>query len=309
MSFFNQTQTNSNVLVSFRAGKMNKSGNLVSPDKRKGMVQVVKSPEGIVQFQWKDRVKGDIVDNFFLFPGDAVLKKVYQCTTGRVVLLRFNQGRRRFFYWLQEPKEDKDQELLDNVNKAINGEVYVDPKSSKKISTATTSSTGKGKGDEKEKTSTNTQNQNQNLIPDLGNIIGNLQSEMEKMQNQKPVPHLVELLKPERIGPLLQENEDLKNRLIEFLPLKQRSSQDIDDFIHSPQYLQALNRLEYAISTLPPQTIFTHFGLEGGDQNQMGVAALFDSLLKMEQKKEKKEKDEKNEKNEKDMDIEESEKN
>ncbi|KAJ3434568.1 adhesion regulating molecule 1 110 kda cell membrane glycoprotein [Anaeramoeba flamelloides] len=309
MSFFNQTQTNSNVLVSFRAGKMNKSGNLVSPDKRKGMVQVVKSPEGIVQFQWKDRVKGDIVDNFFLFPGDAVLKKVYQCTTGRVVLLRFNQGRRRFFYWLQEPKEDKDQELLDNVNKAINGEVYVDPKSSKKISTATTSSTGKGKGDEKEKKSTNTQNQSQNLIPDLGNIIGNLQSEMEKMQNQKPVPHLVELLKPERIGPLLQENEDLKNRLIEFLPLKQRSSQDIDDFIHSPQYLQALNRLEYAISTLPPQTIFTHFGLEGGDQNQMGVAALFDSLLKMEQKKEKKEKDEKNEKNEKDMDIEESEKN
>ncbi|KAJ6231252.1 cell membrane glycoprotein [Anaeramoeba flamelloides] len=302
MSFFNQTQTNSNVLVSFRAGKMNKSGNLVSPDKRKGMVQVVKSPEGIVQFQWKDRVKGDIVDNFFLFPGDAVLKKVYQCTTGRVVLLRFNQGKRRFFYWLQEPKEEKDQELLDNVNKAINGEVYVDPKSSKKISTASTSSTGKGKGKGEESTST----QNQNLIPDLGNIIGNLQSEMEKMQNQKPVPHLVELLKPERIGPLLQENEDLKNRLIEFLPLKQRSTEDIDDFIHSPQYLQALNRLEYAISTLPPQTLFTHFGLEGGDQNQMGVAALFDSLLKLEKKNKSTEKDEKNEK---DMDIEESEKN
>ena len=41
---------------------------------------------------------------------------VPQCTTGRVFLLKFRDSTtRRFFYWLQEPKEEKDEDLLKKV--------------------------------------------------------------------------------------------------------------------------------------------------------------------------------------------------
>ena len=40
-----------------------------------------------------------------------------QCTTGRVVLLKFKDTSRKFFYWLQEPKEEKDEEYLKKVSR------------------------------------------------------------------------------------------------------------------------------------------------------------------------------------------------
>ena len=55
--------------------------------------------------------------DFIIFPGDAEMKRVPQCTTGRVFLLKFRDSTtRRFFYWLQEPKEEKDEELLKKVH-------------------------------------------------------------------------------------------------------------------------------------------------------------------------------------------------
>ena len=54
--------------------------------------------------------------DFIIFPGDAELKRVAQCTTGRVMLLKFKDTSRKFFYWLQEPKDDKDEEYLKKVS-------------------------------------------------------------------------------------------------------------------------------------------------------------------------------------------------
>ena len=51
-----------------------------------------------------------------MFPGDAELKAVPQCKTGRVFLLKFKQNNRKFFYWLQEPKDDQDDEYLKKVS-------------------------------------------------------------------------------------------------------------------------------------------------------------------------------------------------
>jgi len=54
--------------------------------------------------------------DFIIFAGDAEMKRVPQCTTGRVFLLKFRDSTtRRFFYWLQEPKEEKDEDLLKKV--------------------------------------------------------------------------------------------------------------------------------------------------------------------------------------------------
>lgn len=43
-----------------------------------------------------------------------------QCTTGRVYVLRFKPSSRRFFYWMQEPKDDKDEEYCNKINEYIN---------------------------------------------------------------------------------------------------------------------------------------------------------------------------------------------
>lgn len=55
-----------------------------------------------------------------IFPEEAVFKRVKQCTTGRVYLLEWKGTERRLFFWMQEPSEDKDAELCEKVNKALN---------------------------------------------------------------------------------------------------------------------------------------------------------------------------------------------
>ena len=44
------------------------------------------------------------------------MKRISQCTTGRVFLLKFKETNRKYFYWLQEPKEDKDEEFIKKVS-------------------------------------------------------------------------------------------------------------------------------------------------------------------------------------------------
>ncbi|XP_037507036.1 proteasomal ubiquitin receptor ADRM1-B isoform X2 [Rhipicephalus sanguineus] len=114
------SQSHSKYLVEFRAGKMTRKGNMVHPDKRKGTVYVHQSEDSLMHFCWKDRTSGSVEDDLIIFPEDAEFKKVTQCTTGRVYVLKFKSSSRRCFYWMQEPKEDKDEELVRKVNEYLN---------------------------------------------------------------------------------------------------------------------------------------------------------------------------------------------
>lgn len=113
-------QSHSKYLVEFRAGKMTRKGNMVHPDKRKGTVYVHQSEDSLMHFCWKDRTTGAVEDDLIIFPDDAEFKKVTQCTTGRVYVLKFKSSSRRCFYWMQEPKEEKDDELVRKVNEYLN---------------------------------------------------------------------------------------------------------------------------------------------------------------------------------------------
>uniref|UniRef100_A0A1E1X4Y9 Proteasomal ubiquitin receptor ADRM1 homolog n=1 Tax=Amblyomma aureolatum TaxID=187763 RepID=A0A1E1X4Y9_9ACAR len=113
-------QSHSKYLVEFRAGRMTRKGNMVHPDKRKGTVYVHQSEDSLMHFCWKDRTTGAVEDDLIIFPDDAEFKKVTQCTTGRVYVLKFKSSSRRCFYWMQEPKEDKDDELVRKVNEYLN---------------------------------------------------------------------------------------------------------------------------------------------------------------------------------------------
>jgi len=104
------------VLVEFRAGRMNmgSNGTTVTADPRKGMFRVMRDEDGLIHVMWVDRLTGGCETDVITFPGDATWRKVPQCTTGRVFLFTVD-GHAKHFFWMQEPKEDRDNELYDQV--------------------------------------------------------------------------------------------------------------------------------------------------------------------------------------------------
>ncbi|NP_001079594.1 proteasomal ubiquitin receptor ADRM1-B isoform X1 [Xenopus laevis] len=112
--------SSSKYLVEFRAGKMSLKGSTVTPDKRKGLVYIQQTDDSLIHFCWKDRTSGSVDDDLIIFPDDCEFKRVSQCTTGRVYVLKFKAGSKRLFFWMQEPKTDKDEEHCRKVNEYLN---------------------------------------------------------------------------------------------------------------------------------------------------------------------------------------------
>ncbi|XP_030624616.1 proteasomal ubiquitin receptor ADRM1 isoform X3 [Chanos chanos] len=112
--------SSSKYLVEFRAGKMTLKGSTVTPDKRKGQVYIQQTDDSLIHFCWKDRTTGNVEDDLIIFPEDCEFKRVNQCTTGRVYVLKFKAGSKRLFFWMQEPKTDKDEEHCRKVNEYLN---------------------------------------------------------------------------------------------------------------------------------------------------------------------------------------------
>lgn len=107
-------------IVEFKAGKMNLKNKMVHPDKRKGLVYVYQSDDSLMHFCWKDRTNGIVEDDLMIFPDDVEIKKVPQCTTGRVYLMKFKSSNKKFFFWMQETETDKDEKLWKKVNDSLN---------------------------------------------------------------------------------------------------------------------------------------------------------------------------------------------
>uniref|UniRef100_A0A0P6IVK8 Proteasomal ubiquitin receptor ADRM1 homolog n=1 Tax=Aedes aegypti TaxID=7159 RepID=A0A0P6IVK8_AEDAE len=107
-------------LVEFRAGRMNLVNKMVHPDNRKGLVYVYQADDGLIHFCWKDRTTGNVEDDLIVFPDDCEFKKIENVKNGRVFLLKFKSSSRRLFFWMQEPKTDKDEEWCRRINEVIN---------------------------------------------------------------------------------------------------------------------------------------------------------------------------------------------
>nr|XP_040218635.2 proteasomal ubiquitin receptor ADRM1 homolog [Anopheles coluzzii]XP_040218637.2 proteasomal ubiquitin receptor ADRM1 homolog [Anopheles coluzzii] len=107
-------------LVEFRAGRMNMVNKMVHPDNRKGLVYVYQAEDGLIHFCWKDRTSGTVEDDLILFPDDCEFKKIDYVKNGRVYVLKFKSSSRRLFFWMQEPKTDRDDEWCRRINEVIN---------------------------------------------------------------------------------------------------------------------------------------------------------------------------------------------
>jgi len=114
------SRSQSKNLVEFKAGKMFMKGKMVHPDKRKGQIYVYQSDDSLMHFCWKDRSSGSVEDDLIIFPDDIEFKYVSQCTTGRVYVLKFKSSSRKLFFWVQEPKSDKDEDNCKKVNDFLN---------------------------------------------------------------------------------------------------------------------------------------------------------------------------------------------
>ena len=110
----------SKFLVEFKAGKMVMKGKEVHAIKKKGTLYLNQTEDSLIHLCWKDRTSGQLEDDLIIFPDDAEFKRVEQCKTGRVFVLKFKSSSRRNFYWMQEPSEDKDVEYCTKINEYIN---------------------------------------------------------------------------------------------------------------------------------------------------------------------------------------------
>merc|ERR1719265_358564 len=75
-----------------------------------------------MHFQWYDREKNEAVTDLIVI-NDAYLERIEKCTTGRVYLLRFTSSDKKMFFWMQEPKTDKDDELVKTFNETIGAKI------------------------------------------------------------------------------------------------------------------------------------------------------------------------------------------
>ena len=76
----------------------------VTSNPGKGALCIRTSDDQLTHLVWRDGSGQDQLD-LIVFPGDAALRHVPQCTDGFVVLLEFSQTGRREFFWSQEPRK------------------------------------------------------------------------------------------------------------------------------------------------------------------------------------------------------------
>ena len=112
--------TANEALIEFKAGRMNFDGKRVTPDKRRGVIKVIKDPQGIKQFQWTEDGSANPFQNIMIFPGDATFKKIKQ-SKDRVYCLYFEQTKQRHFFWMQEKDKEEDAERCKKLHNLING--------------------------------------------------------------------------------------------------------------------------------------------------------------------------------------------
>ena len=87
-------------LVEFKAGRMNYDGRMVTPDRRRGLIRLVRDQMGMMTFQFLDADTKNPIENFYVFPDEAKFEKVKQ-TKDRVYLLEMKATTQRHFFWMQ----------------------------------------------------------------------------------------------------------------------------------------------------------------------------------------------------------------
>lgn len=124
--FPSRPQGATNALCHFHCGVMNASpieGDKfkVSADKRKGLITLERAQDGMLHLYWKTRPNINTLEDYMILPGQQTFEKV---DTGkdadRVYLLQFKGQSKRRFFWMQEPNEKKDKDTVKQLREKMN---------------------------------------------------------------------------------------------------------------------------------------------------------------------------------------------
>lgn len=297
-------------LLEFKAGRCFRTTgtNIVKPDPTKGLVYL-EEEDGLMHFFWKNRTSGEIEDDLILFPGDAELIAVPQCTTGRVVMLQFKSSSQKLFYWLQEASTTRDQIILQHVNSLIHSqeddeEEYMDDDAAMEdaeaapvsesasaiapsaafapaapVSTSTTNptTTAPAAAAAAGGSSLTAQQMDQ-----LRHLLGGLQVPQAAQRSNLRLDHI---LTPGAVAPLLN-NPEICAALFPHLPeSSERTPEEIQAIVRTPQFSQALVSLSTALESGQLGPLLRQFGL--GPNAGNGVEGFL-SAIQEQAKKDKK---------------------
>jgi len=263
--FQQAVRTPGTVHVEFRAGRMEWDGRIVTPDKRKGKVVLLTAEdEQLMHFQWHDREKNEIVVDLIVI-NDAYLERIEKCTTGRVYLLRFTSSDKKLFFWLQEPKDDGDADLVKKFNEAIGAKL---PEKG---------SSPPGAGAAAGEAAVASGAAAQAVDPRLRAVLSQfLQSQGTQGARAVPVP-LGAVLTSEVLQDLITD-ADAAAALQALLPEGQRTPEDLADTIASPQLQQSMHSLTQAVHSDQLPVLFASLGL---DQSSIAAAAPGSDALEL----------------------------
>merc|ERR1712232_30458 len=224
-----------------------------------GKIMLFTSEEDqLMHFQWHDREKNEMKLDLIFF-NNAYFTKVDKCKTGRVLLLHFED--KKHFFWMQEPKEDGDAELIKRFNEAVGAKIP-DKGASGASAAATAATAGAAVGDAA--TAAAPTSAQPPMDPALQQVLAQFLAQQaqgaQALARQPPVP-LEAVLTTDVLQGLLSDETACKE-MSELLPPGQQSPADLREALVSPQLRQHLHSLTQAIHSDQLPVLMQMLGLD-----------------------------------------------
>jgi len=240
------------VHVEFKAGRMDWDGRMVTADKRKGKILLFTSEEDqLTHLTWFDRDKNEQVTDLIVI-NDAYFERVEKCTTGRVYILRFTSSDKKMFFWMQEPKDDKDAENIKKFNEAVGATIPEKKTGASGAAAAPASSAAPAAGG----------------TPAIDPALRAMLSQLLQQQGgqgaaaaprQAPIP-LTAVLTTEVLAPL-NSDEAAAKEMMDLLPESHKSPEGLREVLASPQLQQSLVALTQAVHSDQLPVLLASMGL------------------------------------------------
>eukprot|EP00049_Salpingoeca_infusionum_P001235 m.46464 g.46464 ORF g.46464 m.46464 type:complete len:337 (-) comp10927_c0_seq2:1329-2339(-) len=257
-----------------KCGKMEMEGTTVTALPEKGKLYVKKDPMGLNCLCWQNRTTLTEDEPIFVFPGEQKLQMCKSApASSRVMYLKL-QAERRFF-WLQEPDNAKDAEIIVKFNKLMNGEEVVEEDVATGLAQAglgdvseaeqmqmmrlmglmpSTAEQGAEDAQETQDTSEVSQPAQEEAQAGQGQaftaeMMQGLLQGLSAEVNAGSAVSLTDILEPAVVEALLTD-DDTVERLLQFLPDGSNlSREDLLANVRSPQYAQALASFSAALQS------------------------------------------------------------
>jgi len=316
--------------VTFKAGRCDvedKCNNkfLITPDRRKGQLTLLKHVDELTHLQWKDRTTNTVIEDVIVMPHDAYFARVNTGRTkDRVYILQYQGGSsRRFFFWMQSASDEKDEELVTRLNECMTEPPPDDaveggaggasgvgaggaPASQQNVEDLLSSMLGGGTTGGQSSvpapsaavtapasgsSSAGAAGRGGQLTAaDLQRAMMNLTG-MQQQQQQRSVPLTEVINADEVLRSGLLADPAVQEQLIPLLAEGQQTPEQLEAIMHSPQLRSSLGSLTGALQTDNFNSIMSNFGLDpsrGMEALAAGnnVEAFLQALLALQQSEE-----------------------